>query len=234
MQKIVTLLSFISCIGISTSQVSDFGRDMKNALQIHETASTISHEIHALKAFKNLVIKYPNEWLPSYWTAYMCTQVARLDGKTKNFPKDMSAKELLLEARAYFETSIERKGEMTNNEKSDFLILESFIYGFFQSRVASSQLEKENYGTLKESKYLEAAQNNPKNPLIYVMQGIILIKKENYKDIISGIALLEYAELIFNKTKDRSLSTHWNKDFIKPWQSRAANSLSEISSNFND
>lgn len=222
----IAILALSMSIGIGQSKY--FAKDIKAALYIHDTASVVLSEVEALHAFQGLITKYPKEWLPCYWTAYLCTQIARLEGRSEDFPKDLNAKQLLSDAKKYHDQAVAIKGEMTNIERSDFLMLEGFIYGFYEMLGVVDDEEAGNYKTLKQSKYQEAISYNPRNPLMYVLKGISLTQQGDYQDVMAGIALLDYAEEIFNKAENRGLTTYWNKDFIKFWRGRAEGKLKGI------
>ncbi|MEP1097712.1 MAG: hypothetical protein ABJG78_21515 [Cyclobacteriaceae bacterium] len=217
---LLTGLVFLCFAGFSQSK--KFANDIKQALYIHDTASSAASEAVALSAFKDLTEKYPNEWLPSYWTAYLSTQVFRLKARP-DFPKDLDPNEVLLDSKTYLEKSKTIKGEMTEREQSDFLMLEGFIYGFLKFSVPEE--EEGPFVEQEKRKYQEAMKYNSRNPLMYVMKGITLLQEEDYQDIVAGIGLLDYAEQTFEKSENRGLTTYWNKDFIKFWRSRGEEKL---------
>jgi len=221
MKKIVVLSALAALCFSSSGQSKKFANDIKETLYMHDTASSAASEAIALSAFKDLAEKYPNEWLPSYWTAYLSTQVYRLWNRP-DFPKDLDPKKLIKDAQTYLEKSKAIKGEMSKVEKSDFLMLEGFIYGFMKFTLPK---EEGRFLELQEQKYQEAMMQNPRNPLMYVMQGITLLQQDEYRDIVAGIGLLDYAEQTFEKVDNRGLTTYWNKDFIKFWRSRGVEKL---------
>lgn len=227
MNKIITSLILILLSTMAFSQ-KKFAKDIKQALYIHDTASNVPSEVVALNAFTALVEKYPNEWLPSYWAAYLCTQIARLDGRADGFPKDLNGKQLIVESKKFYDRAVEIKGEMTDLEKSDFLMLEAFIYGWFMYIVAEDEVEKAKYTKLSKATYREAAKLNIRNPLMFVQMGISLIQREEYRDVLSGIGLLDHAEEIYIRAENRGLTTYWNQDFIKYWRGRGEERAQEL------
>lgn len=222
----IVLLSFCSLAAFSQSK--KFAKDIKEVLYIHDTASSVTSEVVALNAFKDLAGKYPEEWLPPYWTAYLCTQIARLEGRSDDYPKDMNAKQLLEDSKKYLDQSVRIKGDMNDLERSNFLMLEGFIYSFFSFMVATTDEDREKYTNLREEKYKAAIKLNPRNPLMYVSRAIVLTRAEDYGDVMAGIGLLDYAEQIYSKADNRGLTTYWNKDFIKFWRARAEKRLPEL------
>ncbi len=222
MNRIFLSFALLATLSIGFSQSKRFATDIKETLYIHDTASSIASEIVALNAFKDLVEKYPNEWLPAYWTAYLSTQVWRLYDRPE-FPKDLDAEKLLWESKDYLDKSVRIKGDMSDEERSDFLMLEGFIYGFMEYAVPEEK--KEEYENLRKAKYKEATKYNSRNPLMFVLQGTNMIRKDKYQEVATGIWLLDYAEQIFEKADNRGLTTHWNKDFIKFWRARGEEKL---------
>ena len=220
---LLSVLGILCFVG--QSQSKKFSNDIKETLYIHDTASSAASEVVALNAFKDLVEKYPNEWLPSYWTAYLSTQVYRLWNRP-DFPKDLDPKKVIQDANVYLEKATKIKGDMTAEEKSDFLMLEGFIYGF--TRFTVPEEEEGPFLEKQKMKYQDAMKHNPKNPLMYVMKGITLLQKDDYQDVVAGIGLLDYAEQTFEKSENRGLTTYWNKDFIKFWRSRGEEKLKEL------
>ncbi len=220
-KQLLLMMLLLGSVTLGFSQSEKFASEMKEALYIHDTTSSLDGEVQALKAFQKLVKKYPNEWLPGYWTAYLCTQIARLEARVDNFPKDLNAKQLMKDSKKYYDLAVKAKGEMNDIEKSDFLMLEGFIYGFYENLVAENEDERNEFKSIRQAKYREAISYNPRNPLMYVLQGISLSQRGEYQSVLAGIGLLDYAEQIFNKAENRALTTYWNKDFVKFWRARA-------------
>lgn len=220
------LLVILILIGAQSVRAQKkFEKDIKEALYIHDTASSLSSEIVALKAFQKLTKKYPKEWLGYYWLAYLNTQVARLDGMFDDFPKELDSKEMIRESLNLHKRSYELKKNKTDAEESDFLALEGFIYSWFSYRLAENEEQKSQYNDKKVSKYKKAISLNPKNPLMYVLAATPLARSEDYNDILASLALFDAAESIFNQVENRGMTTYWNKDFIGYWRSQAKKNL---------
>ncbi len=226
MKKIALCTACSILFFVGAGQSKKFANDIKETLYIHDTASSVTSEIVAYNAFKELVDKYPNEWLPGYWTAYIGTQVSRLYGRP-GYPEELKPRELLEECKAFLDQSVSVKGEMNAGERSDFLMLEAFIYGFMAVTIVDDD-ERADMKELEDQTYQRAMRHNPRNPLMYVLRGINLLGREDYRDIAAGIGLLDYAEQIFEKAENRGLTTYWNKDFIKFWRSRGETKLKEM------
>jgi len=224
---IITLC--ISLLLITAATAQTFQADMKAALTIHDTTKTVTGEIEALNAFKALANRHPNQWLPNYWAAYLCTQIARLKGRLDDFPEDLDPKALIYEAQQHYDLANKRLSQKSITQQSDFHMLQGFIYNFQNWIVAETEADKERYTKLKEQEFLSAARLYPKNPLLMVMNGIALTGEDKtYQDVIAGIILLEKADEIFSKAPNRGMTTYWNKDFIPFWKSRAEKKLEQM------
>lgn len=214
------------------AQESQYIQEMEAALAIHDTASSVASEIKGLNAFRKLSDKYANEWLPGYWTAYLCTQVARLKGRAPDFPKDLDSKALIHEAQDYFDRASANLPTKSSIQKSDFHALQGFVYNWNTSLIATSQEEKDRFDALAQKEFKLASQHNNENPLLYVMFGINLTGKDrDYREVLSGIALMNYASEIFDRAPHRSMTTYWNKDFVGFWKSQAKKRLKELLQN---
>ncbi|MEO9964821.1 MAG: hypothetical protein ABJF11_03480 [Reichenbachiella sp.] len=224
MKRILLFLCLIT-IAQQTWAQKNFGKDIKEALYIHDTSSTLESELVALKAFRDLTKKYPKEWRGFYWLAYLNTQVGRLDGMVESYPKDLDSKQLFREAMDLYRKSYDLKKEKTDAEESDFLVLEGFIYGWFSYKLAETPEQKAKYDQEKKAKYREALKLNPRNPLMYVMIATVMARSEDYNDLVSAIGLFDSADRTFNEVENRGLTTYWNKDFIGYWKSVAEKNL---------
>lgn len=224
-------LTLVALIMICTSSIwaqKKFQNDIKEALYIHDTASSLTSELVALDAFRSLTKKYPKEWRGYYWQAYLNTQVGRLIDMVEDAPKDVDSKALFRESMNLYKKSYELKKDKTDLEKSDFLALEGFIYGWFSYKLAESEQQRVEYDSEKKAKYRQAILLNPRNPLMYVLTATGLAQSEKYQDIIAAIGLFDSAEQTFNKVENRGMTTYWNKDFIGYWRSQAEKNLTEI------
>lgn len=227
-KKCLSTLLFLFAVNLSFGQI--FAKEMKAALLHHDTASIVTTEVVALQAFEKLMKKYPEEWLPAYWASYLCTQIARLEGRSPEFPKDMNAKELLQRSQQYFDYADKALAEKTKQEQSDFHVLQGFIYSFFAGTIAKNGEEKGKYFSMMDQEYRKAIKANPTNPLFLVLKAIRLgtSPESQYGDVAAAIALLEYCKQIYDAAPNRALTTYWNKDFIGFWKSRAEKNLTKV------
>ncbi len=228
-KKTLSALLIIVCSNLLFAQ-SQYETDMKQALYIHDTAKSVTAELAALAAFEKLGEKYNDAWLPHYWSAYLLTQIARLKGRLPDFPEDLEPNDLLVKSQRYLDIARERKGEMNDLEKSDFHMLQGFLYSFNEMFAGEDESQVAKFKDLRNAEFKLAIKHNHQNPLIYVLDGISLgaAADASYRDVVSGIALLNYAEEIFNRAPNRALTTYWNKDFIKFWRARMEEQLTKL------
>ncbi len=230
-----TTLAFVFFFSLWLSRLGaqpenpQFVAEMEATLAIHDTASTVASEFKALDAFRALSAKYEQAWLPPYWTAYLCTQVARLKGRAPDFPEDVDAKALVHEAQRYFDQADKNLPDKNDVQKSDFHALQGFIYGWMGWIVADSEEQKERYRGLTTKEYQAAVRTNPDNPLLFVLFGINLMSNDaEYQEIVAARALLQYANEIFQQAPKRAMTTQWNQEFIPFWKERAEKKLAEL------
>ena len=204
------------------AQNKKFAEEMFQALHIHDTAKVIKSELASLSALEKLVEKYPKEWLPGYWTAYIYTQVARLDGRDPNFPKDLSYAEGIKRAQKYLEIARQNAIQVSNKEKSDLMVMQGFIYSFLR--------KDRKYDSLMHLEYRKALQIDPTNVNLQVQSAINVASKETatYADVVASLAVFDYAASIFQKVENRALTTYYTKDFIGFWRGRAMEKLTKL------
>ncbi len=206
-----------------------FARDMAEALAIHDRAQSVGEEIEALEAFRKLCDQYVDEWLPPYWTAYLATQVARLESRVDDFPENIDPKALVRESSQRLEEARQRAGSMDDTMASDFAVLEGLITNFYATIVVETDEEREAWREKGNQAYKQALRLNARNPLMHVMVGIQFFQEgRDSREVSAGLALLDHAEAVFNQAPNRALTTYWNKDFIPFWRTRGEARLAEI------
>jgi len=230
MRKLLVAISIMVAVFNNVqAQDAQYIQNMEAALAIHDTASNVASEIKGLNAFRKLSDKYDNEWLPSYWTAYLCTQVARLKGRSSGFPENLDPKALVHEAQVYFDKASANLPDKNDVQQSDFHALQGFIHNWNNWIVATTREEKDRFDALAKKEFKLAAWYNHENPLLYVLIGINLTGKDReYREVLAGIALLNYASEIFERAPHKSMTTYWTKDFISYWKSLAEKKLKEL------
>ncbi len=225
----VTLLIFAGTAQAGQTNKT-FARDMAEALAIHDRAQSVGEEIEALEAFRKLSDRYTDEWLPPYWTAYLATQVARLESRVDDFPQDLDPKALVRESSKHLGEARQRAGEMDDTMASDFAVLEGLITNFYATIVVETDEEREAWREKGNQAYKQALRLNPRNPLMHdVLVGIQFFQEgRDSREVSAGLALLDHAEAVFNQAPNRALTTYWNKDFIPFWRTRGEARLAEL------
>lgn len=192
--------------------------DLEFAIQIHDTASVYESESEATEAFEKVCEKYPQNWRPFYWTAYMYTQVGRL---VEIMKRDDDPMTFIDKAQAYFDKASTRLPDKTSGEQSDFQALQSLIY-LFKARYSEDETSQNKFKAASEDALNQAIQANPENPLVYVLTGTALIgegaREKNVADILAGRILLKQAQKMFEAARlERSLTVHWNREWLPFW-----------------
>jgi len=192
--------------------------DMEFAIQIHDTASVFESELEAINAFEKVCEKYPDQWRPFYWTAYMYTQIGRL---VEIMERDDDPVVFVDKAQAYFDKASARLPDRTKDERANFQALQSLIY-LFKARYSESEASRDEFKTASQEALHQAIRANPENPLVYVLTGTALIgegaREKNIADILAGRILLKEAQKMFEKADPkRSLTLHWNSEWLPFW-----------------
>ncbi len=219
----ILLFSFV----FTDAQSHEYKAAMKAALKIHDDADNVTKEIQSLEAFEQIMKDHPNEWLANYWAAYLCTQIARLKGRLDDFPEDLDPVELIERSQKYFDRAKELSNDKGDERLSDLHMLQGFIYNWFEWIVSKTDEEKKSYEELADKEFKTAMKYNHSNPLNYVLIGTDLVRSDEYKNIVAGIALMKYAHEIYKNAPERSMTTYWNRDFIGFWTNWAEKKLEE-------
>lgn len=228
---LITISMFLSIISVS-AQSSKFEKGMQAAIQIHDMSQTFADEMKAVTAFEKLAKGNPKEWLPAYWASYVCTQIARLDGKIADFPKDSSGSMFMQKAQNFLDMATKAKVKTNDKIESDFHALQSFIYLLNSGTSFSADKTKsvEYWDSLKVKEEKLAIQLNPDNINLQIQFSLDKISKidATYKELMVSIAVLNYCESEVNKNPNRGMTTYWAKDFINFWRSRAKSDLKKL------
>ncbi|NIR73224.1 hypothetical protein GWO43_08005 [candidate division KSB1 bacterium] len=217
--KPISVLTF--CLLTATQvlgQNPELVKDLEFAIHIHDTASVFESEIEATAAFEKVCEKFPENWRPFYWTAYMYTQIGRAVDILKRNEDPMS---FIDEAQAYFDKAAARLSNKTSGEQSDFQALQSLIY-LFKARFSEDETSQNIFKAAGQDALNQAIQANPENPLVYVLTGTALIGEgtgeKNMADILAGRVLLKEAQKKFEAARpERSLTLHWNREWLPFW-----------------
>lgn len=219
----VWLLFFFSISG-GIAQNRNFAQEMEFALHIHDTASVFESELKAVKAFERVGKKYNNEWLPQYWAAYLYTQIGRLVDRLERAEARMS---FIDKAQEKFDLAAKLLPNKTVEDQSSFHALQGLIY-LFKSRF-SEGTDSKIYAELGVEEVNKAIQTNPNNPLVFVLSATSLIRsttnlgqdgeaEPDLRKVLAGNILLEKAKTIFERARpDRSMTTHWNQEWLSFW-----------------
>ena len=211
------------------SQDSAFAEGMKEGFTAFDKGEKYEDWIRGAELLSTLGKKYPDEWLPEYWSSYFYTQIARGFSSVKNPPKDMSTKQLLKLSQQNLDVASAKIKHKSPEQESDFHALQSLIYSF-QSGVAKSNEDKKKFKEMETLEIKQAIQKNPNNPLMEVIIATKLIYQRDYKSILAGRTLLLKAKQTFDcRFGPRYLSTHWNEEWLGYWLPLSEKGISKLS-----
>jgi hypothetical protein len=219
MKNILSVFVLLIMLSSATAQSKKFANEMRAALHLHDTAKVINSELASLEAFKKLAEKYPNEWLPGYWAAYLCNQIARLSGRDPNFPKNLTKQGLIDQSTKYIGIAKKNASKVTEQEKSDLYALQGLLY---------SIVEGSKYDTLMQDEYKKAIKINPSNVNLQVQFAIGLTRENlKYQNLVTALAIFDNANQFFSKIENRALTTYYSKDFVGFWRGQAMDKLTK-------
>ncbi|MBX7150348.1 hypothetical protein K1X84_01820 [bacterium] len=203
-------------------QDEQFFNEMKTALTIHDTSSTLESEMMAINAFEKAAERYPLQWLSCFWASYVHSQIARLYIRDK---KSDAAVQSFKQAQFYFDQIKVKAKSMTVREKSSTMALQSLIYLLQINYLPQKNLQKDaanELSTKASGELIKAIQTDPANPVVWVMIGVNLIRDgkqdKDIKKTVAGKVLLEAAEREFKSTAEhRSKTTNFNSEWLPFW-----------------
>lgn len=209
------LLSSLTLIVVYVSQAQDpakrrYNATIKSAYHIHDTASVYRSSLHAAALLDKLSDEFPDEWLASYWSAYIYTQCGLYPDRPKNageiFPTN---------ALKNIEQAIERYQGDSSQILSNLYSLKAFTltnhtwYPEHQDK-AGEFSQKAAQASKTALKY------NPDNPMIYVLTGVSMLRSDEVNDIVAARATLYRARTLFKKVDEHPAFTmHWNENWLR-------------------
>ncbi len=215
----ITMALFLAAAGslqfAAAASEGPYEKAMKEALTAHDVASDYQGEVKAAQAFAAAGDKFTKEWLPYYWSAYIHTQLANIHGRAKDAPQDTSPAQLLQESQRYLDKAYSRVSNKNGEIESSFNALQHLIYSF-QGRYSRSPDDRKSFNQKADEEFKAAVRNNPHNPLVYVLAATDMVRRpKDLNSALAGRVLLETAKRLFSEAKrDRSLTTHWNAEWI--------------------
>ena len=200
-----------------------FGQSFQSAitktLKIHEDSETAKEQLKGLEAMETLTKTYPKEWLPNFWAAYQCTQMAMLKNRAKDYPEHLEPNELLNRSENYLTQAVQlSEGEATDALKSDFHALRSLIYGFRQT-YSKDSLSYIKFKEMEQQEQQAALALAPENPImkVFTATSIGRAKDASTFELVASVALLKQAKAAFEAYPVRAMTTHFNQEWIPFW-----------------
>lgn len=188
---------------------------METALNLHIEAKTFSEEKKSEEAYLKIA-ESDNDWLAYYWAAYINTQLFNALGNPQSKPpKDANPKTILDKAQSLLNNASDLVDSDNKKYLSDIGALQILIHQF-NLRLNPTETEKKLLLDKMDEELKRAAINNRENPLLYVLIGTNMVGAgDKFSQIISGRALLYEADRLFKlRKKKRSLSTHFNEEWL--------------------
>ncbi len=204
---------------LDKSQLSDVER----AVNFYWNPKSKEDPKKAVKLLEEIIQKDSDNWVASYWIAYISTQIFRSGTQNKDY---------LDKAQIFFDKSYESFNKKpVDSAKPYFFALRSLIETFKGTQFAARN-DMEKFTTYQEKSRQDVEKGleiSPNNPVLMVLAATqqITANRGNFSQAISTVSLLEKAKEDFQKIKDRSPAdiTYWNEHWIKFWLARAKSML---------
>ena len=213
--KSITTLLFICTITFNTIAQNSYEKKMEAALNLHTAAKTFEDEKKSEKAYLDIA-ESENNWLAYYWASYIQTQLFNaFENPDTNPPQNVSAANILGKAQEHLDNARNLADKSNNNYLSDIEALQLLIYQF-NIRIVSDADEQALLIEKMNTSLKKATLLNRENPLIFVILGTNMVgSTDKYSQLIAGRQLLIEADRLFKNRKiHRSLSTHFNEEWL--------------------
>jgi len=203
-----TLLKLLMLLVITTScsQTKNFKSDIEKAHSVYTNAKDLKGNLEGLKAYEKLFNKYPNEWLPKFWAAYISSSIARIDADNK--------KTHLSKGMKYYQ---EAKKMGYDKYPSEFMALEGYVYSMH--RLTSKDAEREEYKNLMEKAFQKSVLLDIDNPITQILEGMSIsfngMKDSKFRKVAAGRTLILSSKEKLTKYKDSIfLTPYFNYEMI--------------------
>ena len=210
--------------------VADFDADLRQALAIHDRASSLEEQSKALEALQEIASQYPDRWRGHFWTAYEETQIHMLhtrqqettDARTTDLGAYLDrAQEHLSKAEALHDAA-------TPRERSSMAGLQSLIDTF---RSNLDQANSEAWRAKARQSLLRSAELDPDNPVLLVFIGTHLTgqarNEGDWRLLIAARHLFRRAQAETEGIEDRTQTTAFNAEWIQFWLPSAERMLEQ-------
>ena len=196
-----------------------FQAEMVRTLKVHEDSENAFEQLKGLEQMEAMSKAYPKEWLPNFWAAYQCTQMAMLKNRAKEYPKNLDPKELLERSEQYLAQAFKlAEGEADYALKADFHALNSLIYSFRQT-YSKDSLSYFKFKALEQQAWKTALTYATDTPVIKVFTATSIgrSKEATLLDLLAAVELLKHAKTAFESYKVRALTTNFNQEWVPFW-----------------
>lgn len=213
MKQILLSLLLICSVRLAMGQDADkrrYNATIKSAYHIHDTASVYASSLYAAELLDKLSDEFPNEWMASYWSAYIYTQCGLYPDRPKNAGEIFPPNAL----RNINEAITRYKGD-SSRILSNLYSLKAFALSnhmWYPEHRAEADSYKEQAAEASKT----ALRYNPNNPMIYVLVGTSKLNSDNINDIVAARATLYRARTLFKEVDEHPAFTmHWNENWLR-------------------
>lgn len=220
------MLGFLTTLTV-LGQVKSLEEGMKEGFDTYTDGETFEEWLKAAKMLSILGERYPDQWLPEYWSSYFYTQLTF--AIPENYAdKTVSKSSILQASQENFDNALEKVKSMTPQIRSDFHALQSLIFAFYsyssEDEALKTEFEKKE---LKEIK--SGILSNYNNPLLDIILAVKLIRTRDVASTYAARNLLLNAKQIYDsRVEPRYMSTHWNEQWIEYWLGQSKIGLEKL------
>lgn len=147
-----------------------FEAELRAAMDYEEMASNLNEVLTSAHQFEQLAYRYPDEWLPPYWAAFVYTQVRVFGADTTLLKPHLTL------AQYYYDQSYERwlaGADTSATERADLYALQGFIHRW-SSRLPEDDLQGiEARQVQRDANYYDRAlEYDPDQPMVWAMRAL--------------------------------------------------------------
>lgn len=217
MKRLIGLLLLGICISLQAQQKDD--QILAKAIKIFNDADDLKGMLQSTALFKEAVEKNPDNWINTYWTAFVYSQCGRLTEEPLVYYDT---------AQMYLDQTKEKLDGLNDRQQSDVYILESLIYSLKAGpywakgdRQMGMKLNQKENASLSKAVAL-----NIDNPRVYLLTGTGLIsdgrRTSNDGYILAGRKMLEIAQQKYDVNKSENpLYPDWGSGWVNFWLSNS-------------
>ena len=227
MREHITVLCWLAIAPVALADEHCGSTARQSALALHEKAESVDHELEALRAFRMIADRCGSDWLASYWSSYLATQISA-HGDRPDFPADLDTVALLELAHAYLDEAASRIDSVTPGIESDLHALRGLIH-WFEHRRAPNQEGRDEALARMEDEFRMAVRLNSESPVMVAIAAVEMVRDgATYGDFFAAKVMFDWAAQEFQRHADRSQTTHFNEEWLLFWEPEVRRRLGEF------